>query len=47
VIRLLAKGEYLGKVKAADEEAAIKAAIKAFDLTAVEKQKELLVRRCG
>ena len=45
VIRLRANGEYLGKVLAADEEAAVKAAIKAFDLTAVEKQKQLLVRR--
>lgn len=45
VIRLRAKGEYLGKVEAADEQAAIKAAVKAFDLRAVE-QHRLLVRRC-
>ena len=47
VIRLRAKGEYLGKVRASDEEAALKATIKAFDLTAIEKQKQLLVRRCA
>ncbi len=45
VIRLRAKGEYLGKVQAPDEQAAVKAAIKAFDITEAEKQKQLLVRR--
>lgn len=45
MIRLRAKGEYLGKVQAADEEAALKAATKAFDITTVEQQKQLLVRR--
>ena len=45
VIRLRARGEYLGKVCAPDEEAAIKAAIKAFEITNPEHQKRLLVRR--
>ena len=45
VVRLRAKGEYLGKVKAPDEEAAIKAAIKAFASTDPEHKKRLLVRR--
>lgn len=46
VIRLRAKGEYLGRVQAPDEEAAMKAAIKAFGLRAAEAQR-LLVRRCA
>jgi hypothetical protein len=45
VIRLRAKGEYLGVVSAPDEEAAFEAAIKAFEITSVEHQKQLLVRR--
>ena len=45
VIRLRAWGEYLGKVKAPDEDAAIKAAIKAFAITDPEHKKRLLVRR--
>lgn len=45
IIRLRAKGEYLGKVSAPDEEAALKAAIKAFAITNPEHQKQLLVRR--
>jgi hypothetical protein len=45
VIRLRAKGEYLGKVSAPDEDAAIKAAIKAFAITDPEHKKRLLVRR--
>jgi hypothetical protein len=45
VVRLRAKGEYLGKVSAPSEEAAIKAAIKAFAITDPEHQKRLLVRR--
>jgi hypothetical protein len=45
VVRLRAKGEYLGKVSAANEEAAIKAAIKAFAITDPQNQKRLLVRR--
>jgi len=47
VIRLRAKGEYLGVVSAADEEAALKVAIKAFAITDPERQKQLLVRRYG
>lgn len=39
VVRLRAKGEYLGKVKAPDEDAA------AFAITDPEQQKRLLVRR--
>lgn len=45
VVRLRARGEYLGKVKAPDEEAALKAAIKAFAITDPDQQKRLLVRR--
>lgn len=45
VIRLRARGEYLGMIRAADEEAAIKAAIKTFEITDPEHQKRLLVRR--
>lgn len=45
VVRLRAKGEYLGKVSAPSEEAALKAAIKAFAITNPEHQKRLLVRR--
>ena len=45
VIRLRARGEYLGRIRAADEEAALKAAIKAFAITDPEQQKRLLVRR--
>jgi hypothetical protein len=45
VIRLRAKGDCLGKVQAPDEAAALKAAINAFDITAPEQQKQLLVRR--
>lgn len=45
VIRLRAKGEYLGKVQTPDEEAALKAAIEAFEIRDVEKQRQLLVRR--
>jgi hypothetical protein len=46
VIRLRAKGEYLGKVQAPDEQAAMKTAIKAFGLRPGEEQR-LLVRRCA
>jgi hypothetical protein len=44
VIRIRARGEYLGVVQAADEEAALKAAIKLF---ALENQQadRLLIRR--
>lgn len=45
VIRLRAKGEYLAKVEAPDEPAALKAAIKAFVITAIEQRKQLLIRR--
>jgi hypothetical protein len=45
VIRLRARGEYLEKIRAADEEAAIKAAIMTFEITDPEHQKRLLVRR--
>lgn len=44
VIRLRAKGEYLGKVEAPDETAALKAAVKAFAMTTIEQQKQLLIR---
>jgi hypothetical protein len=44
VIRLKAKGEYLGTVSAPDEDAALKAALKLFALDKVE-EKRLLVRR--
>ena len=44
VIRLRAKGEYLGTVSAADEQAALKAALKIFQLNKVE-EKRLLVRQ--
>ena len=46
VIRLRAKGEYLGKVQAPDEQAAMKAAVKAFGLRPADEQR-LLVRRCA
>lgn len=45
VIRLRARGEYLGVVKAADDKAALKAAIKAFAIETVEEQSRLLIRR--
>lgn len=45
VIRLRARGEYLGRIRAVDEEAAIKAAITAFAIADPERQKQLLVRR--
>jgi hypothetical protein len=45
VVRLRARDEYLGKVKAADEEGALKAAVKAFAITDPEHKKRLLVRR--
>ena len=45
VVRLRARGEYLGKVKAANEERALKAALKAFAITDPEHKKRLLVRR--
>jgi hypothetical protein len=45
VIRLRARGEYLGIVSAVDEERALKAAIKAFEIRTAEQQKQLLVRR--
>ncbi len=45
VVRLRAKGEYLGKVTAPDEDAALKAAIKTFAIRDREQQKRLLVRR--
>jgi hypothetical protein len=44
VIRLRAKGD-LGVVSAPDEERALKAAIKFFEIRNVEQQKQLLVRR--
>jgi hypothetical protein len=44
VIRLRARGEYIGTVTAPDEDAAIKAAIKLFALRA-DDAKRLLVRR--
>jgi hypothetical protein len=45
VIRLRYRGEYLGKVTAADEGAALQAAVKAFALTTLSQQKQLLIRR--
>jgi hypothetical protein len=45
IIRLRARGEYLGRVSAPDEEAALKAAVKTFALDKVEV-KRLLVRQC-
>lgn len=46
MIRLRAGGEYLGTVAAPDDEAAaLKAAIKAFEIGDAEQQKRLLIRR--
>jgi hypothetical protein len=45
VIRKRARGEYLGVVSAPDEQAALKAAFKAFALEKAE-EKRLLVRQC-
>lgn len=45
VIRLRARGEYLGVVKAADDKAALKAAINAFAIETVEERSRLLIRR--
>jgi hypothetical protein len=45
VIRLRARGEYLGTVSAPDEEAALKAALQTFALEKTE-EKRLLVRQC-
>jgi hypothetical protein len=44
VIRLRAKGEYLGRISAADEKMALKLALKQFALNASE-EKRLLIRR--
>ena len=44
VIRLGARGEYIGTVTAPDEQSAIKAAIEVFALQ-VEEAKRLLIRR--
>jgi hypothetical protein len=44
VIRMRARGEYLGTVSAPDEQAALKAALKAFALEKVE-EKRLLIRK--
>jgi hypothetical protein len=46
VIRLRAKGEYLGRISAADEKAARKLALKEFALKEWE-EKRLLIRRAG
>ena len=45
VIRLRARGEYLGTVSAPDEQAALKAALQTFALEKTE-EKRLLVRQC-
>lgn len=45
VIRLHARGEYLGVVSAPDENAALKAAVKIFEIKDAEQQKRLLVRQ--
>jgi len=45
VIRMRSRGEYLGTVSAPDQEAALKAALKAFELEKAE-EKRLLVRQC-
>jgi len=44
VIRLPARGEYLGKISAADEKMALKLAVKQFELNAWD-EKRLIVRR--
>lgn len=44
VIRLRAKGEFLGRVRASDEKAAMKAALNLFPGTTIEEAKRLLVR---
>jgi hypothetical protein len=44
VIRMRSKGEYLGKISAADEATALKLAIKEFELSEVDG-KRLLIRR--
>jgi hypothetical protein len=44
VIRLRAKGEYLGRVTAPDEKAALKAIMKLLDLKPWD-EKRLLIRR--
>lgn len=44
MIRLRARGEYIGTVTAPDEQSAVKAAIKLFALQA-EEAKRLLIRR--
>jgi hypothetical protein len=43
VIRLRARGEYIGTVAAPDQQAALKAAVKAFELKAADADR-LLVR---
>jgi hypothetical protein len=45
VIRLRARGKYLGIVLAPDEKGTLKAAVKAFEITEVEQQKQLVIRR--
>jgi hypothetical protein len=45
IIRLRARGEYLGTVSAPDEQAALRMAVKTFALDKVEA-KRLLVRQC-
>jgi hypothetical protein len=41
VIRLRARGEYIGTVSAPDQQAALKAAIKAFELKAADSDRLL------
>lgn len=45
VIRLRARGEYIGTVSAPDQQTALKVALKAFELDAAEANR-LLVRPC-
>jgi hypothetical protein len=45
VIRLRARGEYIGTVTAPDEQSAMKAALKMLRLVEASEAKRLLVRR--
>jgi hypothetical protein len=45
VIRIRSKGEYMGRVAAADEKAARKKAIEEFRITKTYEQNRLLIRR--
>lgn len=45
VIRLRSKGEFLGRITAPDEEAALKKAIEEFQIAKTYEQYRLIVRR--